>query len=60
MNRVARLTLETFHAIFLVIVNQEGTRARRTRDDLQQMLLTILVRNRDEASPSGLDDVEAP
>ncbi|KUJ84708.1 MULTISPECIES: TetR/AcrR family transcriptional regulator [Microbulbifer] len=60
MNRVARLTLETFHSIFLVIVNQEGTRARRTRDDLQQMLLTILVRNRDEASPSGLDDVEAP
>lgn len=60
MNRVARLTLETFHAVFLVIVNQEGVRSQRTKDDLQQMLLTILVRNRDEARPGGLDDVEAP
>ncbi|WP_237065081.1 TetR/AcrR family transcriptional regulator [Microbulbifer guangxiensis] len=60
MNRLARLTLETFHAVFLVIVNQEGTRAQRTRDDLQQMLLTILERNRDAARPGGLDDVEAP
>ncbi|GAA5523618.1 nucleoid occlusion factor SlmA [Microbulbifer aestuariivivens] len=60
MNRLARVTLETFHAVFLVIVNQQGTRALRSRVDLQQMLLTLLVRNRNEEKPSGLDDVEAP
>lgn len=60
MNRLARATLECCHALFLVIVNQRGVRSERTRDDLQQMLLTLLGRHRDDNRPSGLEDVEAP
>lgn len=60
MNRLARATLETCHAIFLVIVNQAGVRSDRTREDLKQMLLTMLNAHRDESRPAGLDDVEAP
>ena len=60
MNRLSRATLECCHALFLVIVNQRGVRSERTRDDLQQMLLTLLSRHRDDSRPSGLEDVEAP
>ncbi|WP_346836437.1 TetR/AcrR family transcriptional regulator [Microbulbifer sp. SAOS-129_SWC] len=60
MNRLARATLETCHALFLVIVNQRGLRSRRTQADLQQMLLTMLDAHRAEARPGDLDDVEAP
>nr|WP_193193899.1 TetR/AcrR family transcriptional regulator [Microbulbifer taiwanensis] len=60
MNRLARATLETCHALFLVIVNQAGVRSDRTREDLQQMLFTMLNAHRGEARPAGLDDVEAP
>lgn len=60
MGRLARATLETCHAIFLVIVNQRGVRAERTKEDLKQMLLTMLSAHRDEERPGGLDDVEAP
>lgn len=60
MNRLARATLETCHAIFLVIVNQAGVRSRRTQDDLAQMLFTLLNAHRDETRPAGLDDVEDP
>ncbi|WP_250460853.1 TetR/AcrR family transcriptional regulator [Microbulbifer litoralis] len=60
LNRLARTTLETCHAIFLVIVNQVGVRSDRTREDLKRMLLTMLEAHRDEGHPAGLDDVEAP
>jgi len=60
MNRLARATLETCHALFLVIVNQRGVRSRRTQHDLQQMLFTMLDSHRGEARPGGLEDVEAP
>jgi len=60
MNRLARATLETCHAIFLVIVNQRGVRSQRTQADLQQMLRTLLGAHRDEVRPSDLDDVEEP
>lgn len=60
MNRLARATLETCHALFLVIVNQRGVRSQRTQADLQQMLLTMLNAHRDETRPGGMDDVEAP
>ncbi|WP_226876790.1 TetR/AcrR family transcriptional regulator [Microbulbifer hainanensis] len=60
MNRLARATLETCHAIFLVIVNQRGVRSQRTQADLQQMLLTMLDAHRNESRPGDLDDVEAP
>ncbi|MFV8782724.1 TetR/AcrR family transcriptional regulator [Microbulbifer sp. SA54] len=59
-NRLARATLETCHAILLVIVNQQGVRAQRTRDDLSRMLMVLLEPHRNESRPSGLDDVEAP
>lgn len=59
-NRLARATLETCHAILLVIVNQQGVRAQRTRDDLQNMLMVLLEPHRNESRPSGLEDVEAP
>ncbi|WP_226661287.1 TetR/AcrR family transcriptional regulator [Microbulbifer aggregans] len=59
-NRLARATLETCHAILLVIVNQQGVRAQRTRSDLQNMLMVLLEPHRNESRPSGLDDVEAP
>ncbi|WP_323844433.1 TetR/AcrR family transcriptional regulator [Microbulbifer magnicolonia] len=60
MNRLARATLETCHALLLVIVNQRGVRSRRTQEDLQQMLFTMLDSRRHEPRPAGLDDVEAP
>ncbi|SHE64323.1 transcriptional regulator, TetR family [Microbulbifer donghaiensis] len=60
MNRLARATLETCHALVLVIVNQRGVRSRRTQEDLQQMLVSMLDSHRDERRPAGLDDVEAP
>ncbi|AMX02513.1 TetR/AcrR family transcriptional regulator [Microbulbifer thermotolerans] len=60
MNRLARATLETCHALLLVIVNQTGLRSQRTREDLQRMLLTMLESHRGEGRPGGLDDVEAP
>lgn len=59
-NRLARATLETCHAMMLVIVNQQGVRAQRTRDDLCNMLMVLLEPHRNELRPSGLDDVEAP
>ncbi|HEY8568039.1 TetR/AcrR family transcriptional regulator [Microbulbifer sp.] len=59
-NRLARATLETCHAMLLVIVNQQGERSRRTREDLLNMLMVLLEPHRDEVKPSGLDDVEAP
>jgi hypothetical protein len=60
MNRLARATLECMHALLLVVVNQKGVRSQRTRDDLQQMLLTLLEPHRNERRPGGLKDVEAP
>ncbi|SDZ82402.1 TetR/AcrR family transcriptional regulator [Microbulbifer marinus] len=60
MNRLARATLETCHALVLVVVNQQGVRSRRTQEDLQQMLFTLLDSHREESRPAGLDDVEAP
>lgn len=60
MNRLARATLETCHALLLVVVNQRGVRSERTRDDLLRMLLTLLATHRDERKPAGLADVEAP
>ncbi|MBB3060002.1 TetR/AcrR family transcriptional regulator [Microbulbifer rhizosphaerae] len=60
MNRLSRTTLECCHALFLVIVNQKGIRSRRTRDDLQLMLLTMLQSHRNENRPGGRNDVEAP
>ncbi|WGL17037.1 TetR/AcrR family transcriptional regulator [Microbulbifer bruguierae] len=59
-NRLARATLETCHAMLLVIVNQQGVRSRRTREDLLNMLLVLLEPHRNDETPSGLDDVEAP
>jgi len=59
-NRLARATLETCHAMMLVIVNQEGVRSQRTRADLRNMLMVLLEPHRNDTRPSGLDDVEAP
>ncbi|WP_237056558.1 TetR/AcrR family transcriptional regulator [Microbulbifer sediminum] len=60
MNRLARATLETCHAVFLVIVNQQGVRSERTREDLEGMLFSMLDSRRKDSRPSGLGDVEAP
>ncbi|MFI2809868.1 MULTISPECIES: TetR/AcrR family transcriptional regulator [Microbulbifer] len=60
MNRLARATLETCHAVFLVIVNQRGVRSDRTREDLERMLFTLLSDRRDDSRPNGLEDVEGP
>ncbi|WP_299581055.1 TetR/AcrR family transcriptional regulator [uncultured Microbulbifer sp.] len=60
LNRLGRLTLETCHALLLVVVNQAEIRAYRTRQDLQRMLLTLLSNRRSDSSPEGLSDVEAP
>ncbi|MFD1216609.1 MULTISPECIES: TetR/AcrR family transcriptional regulator [Microbulbifer] len=59
-NRLARATLETCHAMLLVVVNQEGVRAERTKNDLLNMLMVLLEPHRQDSQPSGLDDVEAP
>jgi len=40
--RLGRLYLETTHAIFLVVVNQKGERAKRTLNDLQFMVSSLL------------------
>ncbi|MEX2963553.1 TetR/AcrR family transcriptional regulator [Microbulbifer sp. TYP-18] len=60
LNRLARATLESCHALLLVVVNQCGVRSARTQEDLQAMLLTLLSRHRRERRPAGLDDVESP
>ncbi|WP_444921972.1 TetR/AcrR family transcriptional regulator [Microbulbifer sp. CnH-101-G] len=60
LNRLGRLTLESCHALLLVMVNQAERRAQRTREDLQQMLFTLLDGRRNDTSPEGLGDVEAP
>ncbi|SDK16431.1 TetR/AcrR family transcriptional regulator [Microbulbifer yueqingensis] len=60
MGRLARATLETCHALFLVIVNQRGVRSERTREDLERMLFTLLDGRRADSRPGGLDDVEEP
>nr|WP_237709610.1 TetR/AcrR family transcriptional regulator [Microbulbifer agarilyticus] len=59
-NRLARATLETCHAMLLVVVNQVGVRSERTREDLVNMLMVLLEPHRNEERPSGLDDIEAP
>ncbi|GAB2520288.1 TetR/AcrR family transcriptional regulator [Microbulbifer agarilyticus] len=59
-NRLARATLETCHAMLLVVVNQAGVRSERTREDLLNMLMVLLEPHRNDERPSGLDDVEAP
>ncbi|MCQ3830357.1 TetR/AcrR family transcriptional regulator [Microbulbifer elongatus] len=59
-NRLARATLETCHAMLLVVVNQAEVRAARTREDLLNMLMVLLEAHRNDETPSGLDDVEAP
>ncbi|WP_231757420.1 TetR/AcrR family transcriptional regulator [Microbulbifer elongatus] len=59
-NRLARATLETCHAMLLVVVNQAEVRAARTREDLLNMLTVLLEAHRNDETPSGLDDVEAP
>ncbi|WP_444922713.1 TetR/AcrR family transcriptional regulator [Microbulbifer sp. DLAB2-AF] len=60
MNRLGRLTLESCHALLLVMVNQAEVRAYRTREDLQRMLFTLLNLRGSDNSPEGLSDVEAP
>ncbi|WP_245601013.1 TetR/AcrR family transcriptional regulator [Marinobacterium jannaschii] len=40
--RLGRLYLETTHAIFLVVVHQKGERAKRTLNDLQFMISSLL------------------
>ncbi len=40
--RIARLYLETTHAVFLVVVNQQGERARRTLADLKLIIVSLL------------------
>ena len=40
--RLARVYLETTHAMFLVVVNQKGERAKRTLNDLSLMIKTLL------------------
>ncbi|MBY6189401.1 TetR/AcrR family transcriptional regulator [Microbulbifer agarilyticus] len=59
-NRLARATLETCHAMLLVVVNQAGVRSERTREDLLNMLMVLLEPHRNDERPSGLDDIEAP
>jgi len=41
--RLGRLYLETTHSVFLVVVNQKGDRAKRTFDDLEFMLTTLIA-----------------
>ncbi|WP_226646595.1 TetR/AcrR family transcriptional regulator [Microbulbifer variabilis] len=60
LNRLGRLTLESCHALLLVMVNQAERRAYRTREDLQQMLFILLNGRSNDNSPEGLGDVEAP
>jgi AcrR family transcriptional regulator len=46
LDRLARSYLEVVHALALVIVWQEGTRAKRTLDDLKAMVHCLLTRDR--------------
>lgn len=42
LSRVARAYLELTHALLLVIVNQNGIRARRTLNDLKRLTICLL------------------
>ncbi|WP_285764876.1 TetR/AcrR family transcriptional regulator [Biformimicrobium ophioploci] len=59
-SRIARLMLETMHTVLVTITQQQGHRARRTREDLHRMLLAVMDARRADAAPDGLDDIEAP
>jgi AcrR family transcriptional regulator len=43
--RLARFYLEMTHSLFLVLINQNGERARRTLGDLKLMVYTLLARH---------------
>ncbi len=47
--RIARLYLEMTHSLYLVVVNQNPQRAKRTLSDLKLMCLTLLQRHCQES-----------
>ncbi|GGO88102.1 TetR family transcriptional regulator [Marinobacterium nitratireducens] len=53
--RIARLYLEMTHSLYLVVVNQNPQRAKRTLSDLKLMCLTLLQRHYQESREKASD-----
>ncbi|MCG3170291.1 MAG: hypothetical protein CALGDGBN_01830 [Pseudomonadales bacterium] len=52
LGRIARAWLELTHALLLVVVNQNGVRARRTLADLKRLALCLLQPYQDDGEES--------